>query len=92
MTLREQARELLALRAAAALEAPRSEYFSFRQGSVWKDAILMPDPDGPAGYASERVILRANPHFPHEALLRYIAAAAELAPLLAQQLTGDAQP
>ena len=85
------AQRVLHLAELAKAQAPSAAHFRFRQGATWKHAILMPNPGGPGGLCDERVVLRANEHFPHDALLAYIAAAADGAQELALAVLAAAE-
>ncbi len=45
---------------------------AWHQGYAWKFAVMCPHPDGFAGPHDERVILRANDHFPHEKTIAHV--------------------
>jgi len=54
----------------------------WRQGSVEKDAIFVSHPEGLAGPGGERVIARANMHYPYEADIAVAVAAVNALPAL----------
>lgn len=54
----------------------------WRAGAVEKHHVFARHDEGLAGLGGERVLLRMNEHFPHEADAAFIAAAREAVPAL----------
>lgn len=73
--------ELVELEARA-----RAASLPYRSGTHDADAIYVRCDEGLQGHGGERVLLRANKHFPFEADIAYLSAAGNMAPRLARAL------